>query len=469
MKKNSIKNIVIVTFTFTLLAFHSSCKKFVEVELPRNEFSGDVVFQSNATALSAVTGVYSSMYASNGFANGSTNSVTQNSGRSSDEFKNHSSTGGGGSVSFEFSANDITVTNNTNLGLWSRMYYNIFQTNLILEGLEATTTVAESVKKQLIGETKFLRAFCYYYLTNLYGDVPLALSSNYQGNNVLKRAPSSEVYSQIILDLKDAENLLSIPYPTTGRIRVNKLAATALLARIYLHQGDWINAENAASTVIANAMYSLPSNLDTVFKSTSPEAIWQLLPNAAGRNTYEGSSFILTSTPSGVSLSDKLVNAFEINDKRRQSWVGVFTNSTGTYYYPFKYKIRLNNLPVTEYSMVLRLAEQYLIRAEARIQQNKLTGTNSGQSDVNAIRARAGLPGVLVSDKNGLLLAVEQERFVEFFSEWGHRWIDLKRTNRADAVLSVYKGASWQSSDILYPIPQSELIANPNLTQNKGY
>lgn len=465
MKKYRIKNLIIVTFSCTLLIFQFSCKKLVEVELPRNEFSGDIVFQSNATALSAVTGVYSSMYASNGFANGSTNSVTQNSGRSSDEFKNHSSTG----VSFEFSANEITVANNTNLGLWSRMYYNIFQTNLILEGLQATTTVTESVKKQLIGETKFLRAFCYYYLTNLYGDVPLALNSNYQVNNVLKRAPSSEVYSQIILDLKDAETLLSVPYPTTGRIRVNKLAATALLARIYLHLGDWINAENAASEVIANSMYSLPSNLDTVFKSTSPEAIWQLLPNAAGRNTYEGTSFILTTTPSGISLSDKLVNAFEINDKRRQSWVGVFTNSTGTYYFPFKYKIRLNNLPVTEYSMVLRLAEQYLIRAEARIQQNKLTGNNSGQSDVNAIRARAGLPDVLVSDKNGLLLAVEQERFVEFFSEWGHRWIDLKRTNRADAVLSIYKGASWQSSDILYPIPQSELVANPNLTQNIGY
>jgi hypothetical protein len=116
--------------------------------------------------------------------------------------------------------------------------------------------------------------------------------------------------------------------------------------------------------------------------------------------------------------------------------------------------------------MVLRLAEQYLIRAEARAQQNNLAGA---KDDVDAVRLRAGLP-VLPDNLNRdeMLLAIEQERRIELFSEWGHRWFDLKRTGRALAVLSPLK-AGITATDLLYPIPLDALKTNPNLVQNPGY
>jgi hypothetical protein len=122
-------------------------------------------------------------------------------------------------------------------------------------------------------------------------------------------------------------------------------------------------------------------------------------------------------------------------------------------------------LPPLDHSTVLRLAEQYLIRAEARTQQNNIAGA---QADVNVIRHRAGLGDTPANDKESLLTAIDQERKHELFNEWGHRWLDLKRTGRADAVLSAIK-PQWKPTAVLFPIPESEIINNPALKQNPGY
>jgi len=94
--------------------------------------------------------------------------------------------------------------------------------------------------------------------------------------------------------------------------------------------------------------------------------------------------------------------------------------------------------------------------------------TSGGLGDVNIIRQRAGLSPLVLTDKSTLLLAIEKERQTELFSEWGHRWFDLKRTGRADAVLGAEK-SNWKSTDALYPIPAVEISKNPKLTQNPGY
>jgi hypothetical protein len=119
--------------------------------------------------------------------------------------------------------------------------------------------------------------------------------------------------------------------------------------------------------------------------------------------------------------------------------------------------------------MVLRLAEQYLIRAEAQAQQNNLAGA---KSDLDAVRLRSGLPGVTVTTKEAMLQDIAQERQTELFTEWGHRWFDLKRTGAMDSVMTrtaVVKGTAWKPHFKLFPIPQTEIQANPNLTQNPGY
>jgi hypothetical protein len=122
--------------------------------------------------------------------------------------------------------------------------------------------------------------------------------------------------------------------------------------------------------------------------------------------------------------------------------------------------------PVVEYTMVLRTAEQYLIRAEARARQNNLDGA---RSDLDSIRLRAGLSPLPDNlNQAQLLLAVEQERRVELFAEWGHRWLDLKRTGRALTVLSAEK-PDIDENDLLLPIPASSINANVFLEPNPGY
>jgi hypothetical protein len=90
------------------------------------------------------------------------------------------------------------------------------------------------------------------------------------------------------------------------------------------------------------------------------------------------------------------------------------------------------------------------------------------REDINAIRRRARLHDVLESSKTGLLAAIEQERGIEFFGEWGHRFFDLKRWGIANEILGAEK-ANWDSTDVVLPIPQSEILLNRRLTQNDGY
>ena len=124
------------------------------------------------------------------------------------------------------------------------------------------------------------------------------------------------------------------------------------------------------------------------------------------------------------------------------------------------------NATPSEYYMVLRLTEQYLIHAEASAEQNKLA---DAIADINLIRRRAGLPDLPDSlDQAQTLSAIMQERRIELFAEWGHRWLDLKRTGQADAVLGPIK-TTWQTNAQLYPIPLSELQSDSKLTQNAGY
>jgi hypothetical protein len=118
-------------------------------------------------------------------------------------------------------------------------------------------------------------------------------------------------------------------------------------------------------------------------------------------------------------------------------------------YFPTKYKNDQIS-PITEYSMVMRLAEQYLIRAEARAEQSNITGANSATSDVNAIRARAGIAGTTATTQNDMLQAIADERLRELFTEWGHRWLDLKRTGRALTVLSALNVCY---GDVDHPVP----------------
>lgn len=456
-KNSRIYKVILALFVAVLF---NSCEKFLDLDPPRDKATLAQIFENDQIATSSITGVYSRMSASGSFS-GANNSLSTLCGLSADEFKAYN-------LSLElFYKNDLT-SNVSQIGeIWGGIYTYIYTANAVIEGLGLSNNVTESTRNQLKGEAKFIRAFCYFYLVNLFGNVPLNLDTDYRVNEVKSRTPVDEVYKQIIADLIDAEKLLPVTYVTTERVRPNKYAAKALLSRVYLYTKNWDLAAQKATEVIDQKTTYAIVDLDKVFLKNSLETIWQLMPGA-GNNTNDGALFVLVATPTSVSLAPAFAVSFENGDNRRSKWIGEFTNNTGTYYYPFKYKVRITiNGAINEYSMVLRLAELYLIRAEAYARLNK---PNLSLEDLNLIRKRAGLNTPLVGFNDfQCITEVEKQRRLELFSEWGHRWFDLKRNGTANSVLSPIKGAILSDNDQLYPIPDTEILRNPASNQNPGY
>ena len=447
-----------------MLIFLFSCKKFTTVDNPDNQVDSKIVFTNDATATAAVLGVYLQMVKFNNyFMNGG---LTLYPGLSADEFYNTAS-----SATYDpFTTNQIQPTSSVvSNDLWRYGYAFIYQANACIEGLEGADNLTPATKNQLLGEVYFMRAILHFNMTNLFGGIPLSLTTNYRTNEILPRTPVSAVYDQVVKDLITAKSLLVAAYPSAGQVRANKWAASALLARVYLYRSDWANAETEASSVIASGAYTMETNLNNVFLATSKETILAFIPTATSTNTAEGATFIPASATviPDFAVTNTLLNAFESTDQRKTAWLKSNTVNSKVYYYPYKYKVK-SSTTVTENNVVLKLDEQYLIRAEARAQQNKVTGANSAESDVDVIRNRAGLPNTTSATQATMLLAIEKERQTELFAEWGHRWFDLKRTGRINTVLAANK-TGWNANAALYPIPYSELMTNPFLTQNQGY
>ncbi|HEY0176151.1 MAG TPA: RagB/SusD family nutrient uptake outer membrane protein, partial [Pedobacter sp.] len=329
--------------------------------------------------------------------------------------------------------------------------------------------ISVRLQNQAIAEARFMRAFCYFYLINLYGDVPLVLSTNVNQNSTLGRTPAADVYTQIVADLKFAQSTLPGDYSISPgtRTRANKWIAAAMLAKVDLYMGNWAGAEAQATAVISNtSLFSLQTDLSKVFTPSNTEAIWQLYNDPTGYTLYA-----YTVLPNPVSkiptyiLTPSLTSAFEGGDARKTNWTSTVLYNGTLYTYPAKYK-NVTTGANAEYYTLFRLAELYLIRAEARAQQNNITGA---QTDVSIIRNRAGLGNTTAADKTTLLLAIEQERRIELNCEGGNRWLDLKRTGRVNTVIGALKPTFWNPNAALYPIPSAQITANANLRQNPGY
>jgi hypothetical protein len=430
----------------------------------------DLVFNDDATARSAMDGIYNQLFLS-AFSNGQRSSITVLSGLSGDIIRNINTT----NISrMQFEENELLPDNSNNLDLWSSAYAVIYMTNSLLEGLGGSDKISTGLKVQLEGEARFIRAFTYFYLVNLYNDVPLILTTDYRENQLASRTPATEVYEQIINDLQLAQEFLSTEYRDEERTQVISYAARALLARVYLYLEDWEQAEAQSTAVIqATSKYEILEDLNDVFLANSMEAIWQISPIGSGFSTHtnEGNIFIIHpvfSFLASFQLEEDFVQVFQEEDKRLTDWIEYHNNLE--VYFAHKYKIRNStDFPIEEYSMVLRLAEQYLIRAEARTHQGNLTGA---MEDLDIIRRRAGLNSLAETNielgETALLEEIMLERRKELFAEWGHRWMDLKRTGMAKSVIG-NENPQWESTDIWYPIPSEERLKNPNLTQNDGY
>jgi hypothetical protein len=452
---------------FCIIIPFISCKKLIEIPLPKTQVTTPEVFADSVNASLAVTGIYSNIMGTLTASTPYSGYITIYTGLSSDELKSTTSN----VDEIPFYLNHLQAKSGYT-GFWQNSYIMLYQVNACIEGISNGGIQSSAFKNQLLGECKLLRAFFYFHLVNLYGAVPLITSTDYRINAVAQRSSVDLVYGQIIKDLLDAQQLMPADYPANGRVRPNKFAATALLAKAYLYHGEWAKAEAAANDVINAGIYQLENDLNSVFLSASDEAIWQWLPVRAGYETPEGTSFnpaTVTTKPRYV-ISSFLFNAFEVNDQRKIKWINTITISAVVYNYPYKYKLGHDNnsMPLENY-MLFRLGEQYLIRAEARAQQNHLA---DAIADLNIIRNRAGLLNTTAATQADLLTAIYHERQVELFAEWGNRWYDLKRTGLINTVMSTVtpvKGGTWDPNSQLYPVPFAQIQLNPFLTQNPGY
>lgn len=442
-----------LTFLLLLLTM-VSCDKLLEIDPPSDRLVDEVVFGSDASLNSAALSLYNTMdYES---INGPL------IGLYTDELKYTSANPS--NVAFE--ANTVPANDGFLLALWRKLYSSVYQANAILQGVEGQGSLTDSVKQRAIGEACFFRALAYFNLTNLWGMVPLNLTTDVGVNSVAKKVATAEIYEQILKDLLTAKNALKPQYGNEELNRATRYAAQALLARVYLYRKDWNNASIEASAVINSGLfYPLPA-AGSAFVKTNKEAFLKHW-NLNGFTTF-GVNYIPAGTSTPVYyLTPALINTFTAADERLLNWTKKTTVAGITYSYPYKY--RLNSATSgsnAEYQVLFRLSEMFLVRSEASLELNDM---ESAVADINQVKSRAKIALLTPSDtKEKIMAEIVLERRREFFTEGFHRFFDLKRWGTIDAVLGLQK-PNWKSTNAVLPIPLDEMQKNPNMTQNAGY
>jgi hypothetical protein len=364
----------------------------------------------------------------------------------------------GTSVNYrEVDNNNIFPENGSISGIWGSAYEGINNANAVIDVIPSMSDMSELEMNKALGELYFIRALNHFNLLSYFGRIPIKVTPTVgtAGVNVPREAVG-DVYAQIIADLKFAEEHLPL---STSRVRASKHAAKALLARVYLYQGNYALAIEQATGVINDDVYEL-IDFSEIFAEGSAESIFEIDFTQSSRNRIADYNFPRTKKGREEVAADiSILDAFEPGDVRLESSVGFDDNGK------FPHAKKYHDQAIGEDNViVLRLAEMYLIRAEAnaKLQQN----LTSVQDDINIIRDRADLTDTDADTYDELLFAIEQERRVEFAFE-GHRWFDLVRTGRAIAVLPNVTS----TNQTLFPIPLDEINANTNseMKQNDGY
>lgn len=389
----------------------------------------------------------------------------------------------------------VTPLNDAVSVTWSSLFEMVRNANVILSNIDMITDPALTgeLKKQYIAQAKGLRAWAYFDLVRIYGDVPLITKEipdvNADNLEELKpliypvRSEMAEVYQQIIQDLEEAST--DAPDAVVGQtFMINKAVVYSLLAKVQatIEPHDWAKVNTYCQKVI-DAGYSLipdyrniwdinfENNAEIIFSAphdgvAKENTMWWLVYGGDNRDW-----------PRYNAPSHDLVNQYTAeNDLIRKEATIEF--------YPVGYQINWptsgcafsSKVKTSDQDIIyLRLADILLLKAEALIELNNL---NAAAALIDQVRARVYLPGLTNNQKatvESMRLAVEKERRLELAME-GHRWFDLKRTHRAIEVLGAYKNWNGQTyanaineDKLLLPLPQTEMDRNNNLVQNKGY
>lgn len=474
MKKNIYKKVYLIALLGTLAILSSCDNAFLDNVEAKGKISSETAFSDEGAIQLLINGLYYDFGYTYGFGPGTGNTLSSLEVFSDEtQYKPYA----GSTMSEAYNSANYLPSYNSIENLWKGPYQLIYQANLILEGLpNATAVLTDAKRNEFKAQALFFRGLSHFFLANLYGDVPLVLTSEYADNKSTPRTAKADVYAQSLADVIAARDLLPATPPADSRYYTSKYQIEAYLSNIYLTLGQWKNAEDAATDVIDNGGFSLPA-LGTNFDRGSSEAILSIgptfsyYPNGADYGIWF--MYYSKSISSMLSPSDSLIHAYDSSDPRLDTWLPVVTAKVGTIRTVKKYKY--SNMTIgsateadAQDNIYMRLAEVYLIRAEARAQQNIVSGA---VDDINQVRNRAGATPIASSTKEDVLKKVETERVLELCFE-GRRWLDLNRWGTTDQVYTKLKGnykTGWASYKALLPIPTAELAANPNLKQNPSY
>ncbi len=488
-----MKNITKILFSALISLSLFSCEKFLDLKpvsdgiAVGNISSDSVLYKSAGEAEAALAGVYSDFrneyFELDYFVNGDA--------QSDDAYA-----GADNPANFQIDDYKIVSTNSNVSRDWAYLYSTIGKANTVINNVNSVTDpdLTAERKLEIISEASFIRAFMYFQLVQLWGDVPLQLievksisSANLEEIYPIlfpARTAVGEVFKQIILDLQTA--LLHVKSSSTDKSFVTKGAVNAVLAKVYATQPprDWTKVLGYCNDVIAGG-YSLLPEYDQLWDNAhenSAESIFEInYEGTASSGNWGASMFSGMEWKKFNIPSNDLVAVFDAeNDMVRKTSSILFLDVTGKWsdanwpqtQYPFINKYRIITSPSPQNYIFLRLADILLLKAEAMNE----TGDVSGAATlVNQVRMRVSLPNTSASDQAAMRLAIEKERRLELAFE-GHRWFDLKRNGRAIEVINNVKGAGGASlgynlneNKLLWPIPQAELDKNTKLVQNPGY
>jgi len=356
----------------------------------------------------------------------------------------------------EVATRNISTSNTSIRDTWAVLYNGINRTNNLIDAIPNVSGLSADEAEQAIAESLFLRSLYYYVLVSYHGGVPIITtpSRGVDDSSLVARSTEDAVWSLIIDDLETASSTLAYEINDS---RATAGAADALLARAYLETGQNGPARDKATDVITSGLYSMNDDYSANWTDKfSDESIFEL-PYSI--NTTNSLAFWFFPDAlggrRGFAPTPEFYGLFAAGDERRDFQIGV---EDGDLYGRKYFRIANSDDNV----VVLRLAEMYLIRAEA----NARLGADAAtvRADINVVRNRAGLPDLPadVDTQQELLDAILLERRFEFAME-GHRFFDLRRFGVATTVLGI------APERLLFPIPQAEMDVNDQLEQNPGY
>ncbi len=367
--------------------------------------------------------------------------------------------------------NNAMLANNVLIARYFNAPYAIIQSaNDVIDLVGTSTTIPEATKAVYLGEVKMLRAFAYYKLVTLFGGVPI-IETRDPDLQLVPRNTEDEIWNYIIEDLKYA----AANGPAfSDATKASKDFAKSLLARVYLIRGNNSEAKTLAEEVIANtASFELADNYDEIFDKGTKEHIFYVNHTVTDGSGMHGYFTRAGSMPGSgraeLPVDTSLVNSYEPGDVRKDaSVVHLVISAYDPKFHWFCNKYRDPGDMTSPY-YITRVAEMYLISAEASYKISNNTADIDALKRINELRAKRGLGALASID----LQKISKERRVELAFE-GVRWTDMKRIPsvadpyKSEAQVFVEKKGRTKN-DLLYPIPTPAIDVNPKLDQNPGY